>query len=163
MQECFSPGLAVLVTFASASWGGSVVTVPWILLKDRLRRTAGVVVPGGRARGHIILGRVLGGLRCRHASRTYFNMDRARYVIQNQIREGDVLITRAWIALKLDGASVNLIQHAVADGDDLRKASAKPKDRPASAEDAIGDGHELAATEKGACIVLREHDAVTDG
>src|ERR1700737_2259020 len=47
MHECFSPGLAVLVTFASASWGGSVVTVPWILLKDRLRKTAGVVDPGG--------------------------------------------------------------------------------------------------------------------
>jgi hypothetical protein len=47
IQECFSPGLAVLVTFASASCAGSVVTLPWILLTERLRRTAGVVVPGG--------------------------------------------------------------------------------------------------------------------
>src|SRR5438067_3714464 len=47
MQECFSPGFSTLVTLASASCGGSVVTVPWMLLKEMLRRTAGVVVPGG--------------------------------------------------------------------------------------------------------------------
>jgi len=41
MQECLSPGLAVLVTVASASCGGSVVTVPWMLLKEMLRMIAG--------------------------------------------------------------------------------------------------------------------------
>ena len=55
------------------------------------------------------------------------------------------------------------LQHAVGDGNVLRKAAAEAEDRPAGAEDAVGDGHKLAGAEEGACIVLREHDAVTDG
>ena len=88
-------------------------------------------------------------------------MDRAGYIIEYQIRERDVLIARALIALKLNRASIDLVQHAIRNSYVLRKAATEPEDRPAGAEDAVGDGHELAAAEQGACIILREHDAVT--
>ena len=94
---------------------------------------------------------------------TYRNMNRASYLIENQIGKGDVFIARTWIALKLDGASVDLIQHAVGDGDVLGKAAAKTEDGPPGTEDAIADRHELTTAEEGTGIVLRKHDAVTDG
>src|SRR5215472_1721847 len=50
MQECFSPGCSVLVTLASDNCGGSVVTVPEILLNDTFRTTTGFSSSGGGSR-----------------------------------------------------------------------------------------------------------------
>jgi len=65
--------------------------------------------------------------------------------------------------VELDGAAVDLVEDAVGDGDVFGYAAAEPEDRPARAEDAVGDGYEFAASEEGAGVVLGKDGAVADG
>src|SRR5438067_2291817 len=141
MQECFSPGFSTLVTLASASCGGSVVTVPWMLLKEMLRRTAGVVVPGGAP---VETSQFAFGSACADAD-VYGPGD----ILQDEIGEGHVLVPGTGISLELDGASVDLIEHTVGHGNIFGSAAAETEDRPARAEDTVGDGYKFATAEEG--------------
>lgn len=63
-----------------------------------------------------------GGRRQSVAGRrwTCCHVDGAGDVVQDQVRKGDVLMTRAGIHLELDGAAVDLVEQAVGDSDVLR-------------------------------------------
>ena len=91
------------------------------------------------------------------------DVDGAGDVLEDEVGERHILIARSWLAVELDGAAVDFVENAVGDGDVFRYAATEAEDRPARAEDAVGDGYEFAASEEGAGVVLGEDGAVTDG
>ena len=74
----------------------------------------------------------------------------------------EILETRSFIALKLNGTSEYVIQDTVGDRDIFRYAAAKAENRPSRAEDRARDGNEFATAEHCTGIVLRQNSAVAD-
>ncbi len=57
-------------------------------------------------------------------------MNRPGHLLQHKIGKRDILETRSFIALKLNGTSEYVIQDTVGDGDIFRYAAAKAENRP---------------------------------
>jgi hypothetical protein len=89
-----------------------------------------------------------------YGPRAHPDVDRSRDILEYQIGEREVFIARAWVPLKFNWASVDLIQNAVRDSNVLNNTAAETEDTPAGAENAIGNGNELAASEQSAGVVL---------
>ncbi len=65
--------------------------------------------------------------------------------------------------MELERTAVHLVQHAVGNGDVLGDAAAEPEDGPARAERGVRHGHEPAAPEERARVVLGLDVAAGDG
>jgi len=130
-----------------------------MLLKEMLRTIAGLDGSDGSGSGGVP--GAADGLR--RADGPDADVNGAGDVFEDEVGERHILIPRSWLAVELDGAAVDLVEDAVGDGDVFGYAAAEPEDRPARAEDAVGDGYEFAASEEGAGVVLGKDGAVADG
>lgn len=83
-------------------------------------------------------------------------------MLQDQIREKDVLDLGLSAEVHLDGTTISFVNDAVGDDDVFRIAAPEAEDGPARTECAVGDGHIFATTEEGAGVVLGLHVAIAD-
>src|SRR5262249_25532860 len=88
--------------------------------------------------------------------------NRARYVLQQQIRKHNILHSGRRTEMHLNRAAIGFVDDAVGYSNVFRVSASESKDRPARAERAVGYCDKPATAEECARVVLRLHVAVAD-